>query len=156
MSWAKVTRGAQRRRRSRRKTQRRPFILLTFDFNFDKLDLFWFLTAHFETGASAHHLSRVYPTSISNFPISPSQPISLVYLSQPTWSRHITHSEKQLYLKGTSFCGSILQVRDHIFHFKSSEKSWHSIQCTSQQWSSYIYILCLPNKHPDFFQNFSS
>ena len=71
MSCAKVTRGAQRRQRRRRKTQRRPFIFLPFDFHFHYFDLVWFLTAHFETVASVqHHLSRVYPTSISNFPIS--------------------------------------------------------------------------------------
>ena len=94
MSWAKVTRGAQRRRRRRRKTKRRPLILLSSDLHFELWTLlFWFLTAHFETGAPVYHPSRVYPTSISNFPIPTSRLIRLVSRSQPTWSRHIIHSE---------------------------------------------------------------
>ena len=94
MSWAKVTRGAPRRRRRRRKTKRRPLILLSSDLHFELWTLlFWFLTAHFETGAPVYHPSRVYPTSISNFPIPTSRLIRLVSRSQPTWSRHIIHSE---------------------------------------------------------------
>ena len=114
MSCANVRSGAQRRKRRRRKTQRRPFILPAFDFHFHyfELDVFGFLTTHLETETPVHqgfiqHQFLIFPFRLLQLKV----PVYLNPLGKSTLSILKHAHENQISInKRISFCGSILLV----------------------------------------------